>query len=496
MGFFAKIKNLIMTSAVTKIATGAVVVVVLGGTGLALANTVAKPENVLGTAVVNTFFKGTPAFEKVFGLTEFAEAAEKTGAEMRMEVAVKNIPLDSLGLGNMILPSAGFLVEAKKNPNGKEAGTFAVNVADTPIASVNLYADEKQMQFSAPELFRSVLSFPYGEDMLEEKLKASYLSELLLLTEEEIELLADSLSGKTEVISQDETEQEITKILLECYEKHLEGTTVEKLDKEEVSVMDEVLKCKVFEIRMDAQKVNAFMKEFVARTIAYCKETYAGQFAGTEEAFEALEEELPDWEPALQDEVIIKCFVTKGRLVDAVIHVTAANNQPCSLEMQMAKSGYAFDNMYLALHVPEDVFIEMELITENTKETYAVEWQMSADEQALKMSFDYDKEGGDVAAVVSIEEITVEIEGIIKELKKGELLDAEADKFTFSNGTMTVSQEVDAPLYMAVKETEILPLSGTQVDLLSMTEDDFNALVEEMSTSLTGKLFQLLGLLQ
>ena len=66
MGFFTKIKNLIMTSTVTKVVAGAVVVVVLGGTGLVLANTVAKPENILGTAIVKTFTKETPAFEKVF----------------------------------------------------------------------------------------------------------------------------------------------------------------------------------------------------------------------------------------------------------------------------------------------------------------------------------------------------------------------------------------------------------------------------------------------
>ena len=99
-------------------------------------------------------------------------------------------------------------------------------------------------------------------------------------------------------------------------------------------------------------------------------------------------------------------------------------------------------------------------------------------------------------AAMAMEELTMELAGTIKELKRGETLDAEVDNFTYSDGTTTVSQGVDASFYIAVKETEILPLSGNQMDLLSMTEDDFAALTEEISTSLTGKLFQLLGLLQ
>lgn len=496
MGFFTKIKNLIMASTVTKVVAGAVVVVVLGGTGLVLANTVAKPENVLGAAVVKTFTKETPAFEKVFGLTEFTEEAEKTGAEMLLDVSVKDIPLDSLGLGSMNLPSVGFSVEVKQNPDGKEAGMFAVNVADATLASVNMYADEEQVQISAPELFQSVLSFSYAEETLKDKLKTSYFVELLELTEEEIDLLADSISGQTEVVSEEEMGQEMTKIFMECYEKHLGGTAVEKLDKEEVSVGEEVLKCKVFEIRMDAQNVNAFIKEFTERFVAYCKEISAQQFTMTEEEFAPLEEVVADWEPALQDEVVIKCFVTKGRLVDAVVNLTAANNEPCSLEVKFAESGYALDNMYFVLQTQEEVFFEMEIKTENTKEKYAVAWKMAAEGQEVELSFDYDKEGGEITAAMSVEELTAELAGTIKELKKGVTLDAEVDKFMYSDGTTTVSQGVDASFYMTAKETEIIPLSGNQMDLLSMTEDDFTALTEEISTSLTGKLFQLLGLLQ
>lgn len=497
MGFFTKVKNLIMASTGAKIVAGAVVAVVLGGTGLVFANTVGSPENVLGAAVAKTFTKDIPAYEEVFGLTDLSEAMEDKGADISMDVTVKDIPLGSLGLGDVSLPSAGILVEVQQNAEGAASGTVTVKVADTPLASINSYADEKQLQVSVPDLFESVISFTYGDENLKEKMKASYLMDLLELADEDVEMLADSISGNTEAITEEEIEQELLKILTECYTAHLADTEVEKLDKEEVSVGEEELKCKAFEIRMDAQNVNAFIKDFTTRIVLYLQEIAIRNIESlVEEDYAALEEELAEFEPALQGEVVIKCLVAKGRLVDTIVNLTAATGEPCSLEVKLAPEGYAFGNMYCALQAPDDVFVEMEIKTENTKEKYITEWKMSAEEEPISMAFSYDKATGDFALASSLDGMSVEIAGIINELEKGSVIDATVETLCYSDGTTTMSQGVDASFRAAATEVEVLPLSGTQTDLLSMTEEDLMALSEEISGNITGMVFKLFGLLQ
>ena len=497
MGFFTKVKNLIMASTGAKIAAGAVVAVVLGGTGLVLANTVGSPENVLGAAVVKTFTKDTPAYEEVFGLLELGTAMEEKGGETSADVTVKDIPLDSLGLGGMSLPSLGVSVEAKQNAEGAANVTLTIKVADAPLASVNTYTDEEHLQLSVPELFQTVITFPYGDENLKEKMKDSYLMDLLEFTDEDVEMLADSLSGNAETVSEEEMEQEMAKILMECYETHLADTKVEKLDKAKVSVGEEELKCKVFEIRMDAQNVNGFIKDVTTRTMNYLQETALQSVAGmAAEDYAVLEEALEEFDPALQGEVVIKCYVAKGRLVDTVLNLTAATGEPCSLEVKFAPEGYAFGNMYLSLQAPDDVFVELEINTENTKETYTTEWKMSADEEPISFAFTYDKTAGDFAMIMAVEETEMEISGIIKELEKGSVLDAAVETFSLTDGDTTTSQGVDAAFRIAATDTEVLPLSGTQTDLLSMTEEEFGAFAEEITTNLTSKAFQLFGLLQ
>jgi len=500
MGFFTKVKNLIMTSTAAKIVTAAFAVVVLGGVGLVLANTVAKPENVLGAAIVKTFTGQTPAYEEVFGFTELSSAMEEKGSAVSFDVTIKDIPLEGLGFGSMSLPSAGILVEAKNNTAGAANGTITLNVADTPIASLNTYADGEKLQISIPDLFESVLSFPYGDENLKEKMRDSYVVELLGLSDETIDILADSISGRGEKDSAEEAEQRMTQIFLECYEAHLADAEVKKADKEEISVGEETFKCKVFEIRMDAQKVNDFTKDVSDRTVEYLKEIYAKQGMPenvTEVYFASLDEIVAEWKPAMQGEVVIKCYVADGRLLNtALTWQTEGNTESYCMEVQFSPEGYAFGNMKVSVQGPELSMFAIDIKTENTKEIYETEWKATADEEVLAFAFEYNKSKSDFRASVVIEEVSLGVSGCISELKKGSKLDVDFESFSCKIEDTEISQDLEASFCMEATEVEVIPLSGNQMDLLSMTAEDFETLSEESSTNITKKLFQLIGLVQ
>lgn len=497
MGFFTKVKKFIMSSMGVKVTVGVAAAVVLGGAGIVFASILTKPENVLGAAIVKTFTNQTPAYEDVFGLTELSTAMEEKGGEMKAEVTFSDIPLASLGLGSMSIPSADIVFEVKQSAEKTANGSLALNVADASLLSLNTYMDENQIQVSVPELFNSVVSFSYGDEDLKQKMKDSYVIDLLGINDEEAEMIADSISASKDVASEEEIEQEMTNILMACYEEHFADVKVEKLAKEEISVGDEELKCKVFEIRLDEKNVNGFLKDFITDTVVYMQKLAVSRVSGmVEEDYAALEESMKDWEPGLQDELIMKFFVAKGRLVDMVVNLTAAEGDECCLEMKFAPEGYALGNMYCSLQAPDDVFIEIEIETENTKEEYTTEWKLTAEGEPIIMAFSYDKTAGSYEVTLAAEGVELGVDGSINELEKGVVFDATVENLRYSDGATEVREEMDASLRMATTEVEVAPLSGNRMDLLSMTEEDFNALSEESSTNITKKLFQLLGLVQ
>jgi len=138
----------------------------------------------------------------------------------------------------------------------------------------------------------------------------------------------------------------------------------------------------------------------------------------------------------------------------------------------------------------------IDIKTENTKEIYETEWKATADEEVLAFAFEYNKSKSDFRASVVIEEVSLGVSGCISELKKGSKLDVDFESFSCKIEDTEISQDLEASFCMEATEVEVIPLSGNQMDLLSMTAEDFETLSEESSTNITKKLFQLIGLVQ
>lgn len=522
MGFFSKIKNAIMASTATKAAAAVVMVAVLGGTvaGLVYGGVFTGAEAAVITAAMNTFNGQTETGEEIFGLRELSAALQEQGAELGVEVTLPELPMEELGLSGMTLPNAGFQLTARVTPQDTVSTTLDIKVANTTLLTGNAYLDRNQLQVSVPKLSGSVLALNYSDAAIEEQINASYAAKYLGLTKEQTEQIVDHLPKQTEPVSTEEIQQKLMEIVVEAYRDNLADkgiTKFEKAGKEELHDNNLVQKCKVYTATMDARYFMEFIYEVTLRTKVYCKELCAAQGieeSMAEEWFHPVDTAVHQLKLGMQDTITWTFYACEDRLVricgnwtiDWVDEVGSCT-RPGALELVLAPEGNPLENMRFYLDtpvhyddsitsVPQSIELKYQVVTENTEDSYCVKYNAEYNEEPLDFEFDYEKLAGDFVLKVADHARSLTLTGAIGELEKGRKIGLELDAYKYIEGDYTEEQELAVSLSVKTLDKEVTPLTGTQQDVLQMTEADFAALEKEISTNITWMLFGMMGLFQ
>ncbi|MGN0505434.1 MAG: hypothetical protein ACI4FZ_02670, partial [Lachnospiraceae bacterium] len=232
-------KDLFSKLSVKLIAIIAVVAVAVGGLAVALvkADVFTKPEVTVERALDSIAEDETEsAFESIFGWSELMQKVWEQGAEMELKLTVSDIPGELLGLDGMTIPKAGISVSARNDAkNSKQSSDISLELADTKLATVQLYVDAKELQLAVPQLFTPVLSLSYASDDFAKKAQESYLGELLGLSEEDLNMLASSFQFGAGSEDMAEELEQLKNDQRELQKKLYAGMTAEKNGSVEVS---------------------------------------------------------------------------------------------------------------------------------------------------------------------------------------------------------------------------------------------------------------------
>jgi len=501
MGLFGKIKNAILKSTATKIATVAVAIAVIGGGAATLvyADVFTTPERAMEKATQE--MEEFPfTYEEIFGFNALQKALEEKGTEFGFGLTVKDIPGDSLGFSGMTLPSLEFELISKATVDNKANVDLGLKSAETTLLSANVYADDEKIQVAVPKLFSAALTANYGSENFKEEFLNSYLLELLELSKEEVEEGWNLFFNDS---SLEKYVKENGELLLKFASigKTLEdGISYEKNGKMEIAVQDETLKCKVYTAIVEEEAFRTAMDEILSLVKEYTVELYSGVIEESEvlELYETVEEEFLDYYRDIKD-ITITTYVHNKRMakqeMDFIIGET-----PGELDITYAVDGNPYENMEISvvLPVPEDepVAFDYVIATEVDEDTYAMDWTVKAEEEEMVISFDYERLNGEFTAVFAMDGQSVELIGAVSELEKGKKIGLELESYRIKSEEDVEEGELNATMYVSVLEDEVKPLSGEEKDVLQMTEADFKALTDEITGNIMKVAFALMSLFE
>lgn len=514
MGFFAKLKNAVMKSAATKLATAVVAVAVIGGGTAALvyANVNSSAEAVLGKAVAATFVMQESSAEETFGLRALSAAFKENGTELGVEASIEELPLN-LGMGDMTLPNVGARLILRTNTVGESNLDADVTVANTALLSGKLYADKNKVQVTVPKLLKDVPVMYYSSETFNEDVKNCYLVDYLGIPQETLNEILELLPENTEALNKEEVQRKLLEILVSCIGDCFAEVDLEKAGKAELTLGDEVVTCKAYSATIFSGYIREFLNNYMLLTKNYIKELAAGYDVTELEvdyAFYEVEKAIQFLRNSISD-VDVVFYVHENRLIrmraDWEMEWTLAEPEAGNLEVTFARSGNPMENMRLALtlpihgdmtasEVPERLELACNVTTENTEDIYSVEWQAVLNEEPLQLSFEYEKLGGDfvLAAENSVQLLTVT--GAIGELEKGRKIGLELEDYVYVEGDYIEEQELNLSLYLKVLEETVAPLTGKELDVVKLTEEDVAALEEEARANVYKLVFSMLGLFQ
>lgn len=520
MGLFAKLKRMVMASTASKIATGAVAVLVLGGgiAGVTYAAVFSNAQAVVTRAAISTFTGHTFSGEEIFGLQELSSALEEQGTDLSVNVGMTKLPLSVPGIGDITLPEAGISVNARVIPQKEGTVELLAKAANTTLLSGNFYFNEEQLQANVPKLFQTVLAINYGAPDFAERAKASYAAKYLGITDMQIDELASHLPKQTTPpVNEEEFVTGLVELILSNYEHCLGDTELKKAGKEELPDGDAMLNCKVYSAEMDGQQVGQFLDLTHYTVKEYVKE-YAKKYNITPEQVEEAFGPFGTWAYQvkcwLRGPVTVKYYIWEERMVKLTMDwnierfaEAGTTTEPGNMVLIFAKEGNPLENMYLDLHtpihqdatvnnVPQRVDFTCQVVTECTEEDYEVSYSVNYNAMPYYLALDYEVLSGEFECKAEAGEKSLKVAGAVNGLEKGRCISVEAEQYKYKDGEYSEENDLDVSFSIKVLETEVAPLSGKTQDVLAMTEQDFKALGEEITKNLTWMLFSMMGLFQ
>lgn len=502
-GIFGKIKGAILASTATKAATAALAVVVIGGgaAGLAYAGVFTSAETAMERAHQAMQETEPPVYEEIFGWNALCAAMKEQGSEFGADVVLEELDASSFGLTGMKFPNVGVELVSRADKDAKMNLDLGLKMAGTTLLSGKVYADEAQVQAAVPKLFSSVLTLNCGSKSFKEDVLNSYLVNMLGIDKAELEKNWESVPEDFNVVRFLTEYGEALRKLAEVYVTLSEGTEYEKAGKQEITAGNETLKCKVYTATVANEAVAGAMDVVLPMLKDFMKGIYVGQsvedavLSGTYEAFEG---KYLEYYKKIQD-VQVSIYVYDDRIAKQEI-TFSVEDENGSLDIWYAMTGNPYDNMEFVLNLPvperEALVVEYAIVTTVMDDVFATVVSMTVDGVELLMDAAYETLSGEFKFCAGAGAYSLALNGVVDELEIGKKISVELEQAIVKDGEAAKNIPLDVALYLKVLEENVATLSGEQKDVLQMTEEDFNALGEEITGNVYEMIFGMFGLFQ
>lgn len=502
-------KKGIFSKASTRIALIiAVVVIAIGGlaVGLVRADIFTNPEKAIDTAMESLVDNTTSEFESVFGLTELYQKILEKGMEYEMSLSMEDIPGDLFDMPGYTIPKAGLSMRLLSDSvNKRDSLSLGLQIADTTLLDASVFADDKEIILSAPQLIGSLLSLQYTDENFIDNMKNSYLSSLLGIQPEvwdEVET-AMNMESRTE-----ETEQlllDFSEDIKESVDKLNASRVTEKVEAQLVNVDGKDVKCKGYKAVYDEENVITFLSEIMNLSIDFTNKLteQSGTLTDVQkseltDSYQELETVIEEMTADVSDVELV--IYTYNKRIAQMELTTEVNGYETKIEANFSVKGNAYDNMEAKVQVETaelDYEVKLTHTTENTDEELSSVWKATINGVKCTVESSYDKLSGDFFAKLNIASMMqLELTGVVSELKKGEEIAVEVENLSYTENGVTESLPIELEFSISALDEEITAPSGEKKDVVAMTEDDWNTLVMEVYMNIFTVLSQLSEFIQ
>ena len=486
-----------------------------------------KDEKEVVTEAIAGFFEreDETALEEVFGTKKLEESMKEKGVDTEVAFQLNSIGDSELSMLEGLSASIHAQSDVKERQSAVDIkGTYAGASAD-----ISVYADKEKLQLGSSLLDGKVLEMAFSGDLYE-KLKSSPLFASFVegyegsagedSLKEGIEEFQDLLQGKNteddSAVFKDEKE-EIEKSL----EEFKEDMKVSKAEKKTFEINGKDKKCQGYDVEISADAVanlaedmitvldkvyqkNGWYKKYMqAFANGYAGNDYssdvlgdsdfgnAGGIADYEEMLTQMKEEVMTAIKENIETVDMAVYVTHyGELVSLEVSTTV-DEMEYAVEIECHGGEAMYSNMEVKLTMKEEgqeAGISFEVTEEKDGSEITNELVLKAGQGGLFVEVGsaevvYDTKSseitGEIKAGKMLADVSLTLEGEVKELKKGSVLDISFDSIKAqASGQVLVDCSMDYAMRSVDKVAE---LDGNVMDAFAMSEDDWTSLINTVT---------------
>lgn len=475
------------------------------------------------TAVAGAFLSLTAEREKMplealFGVKELAEAQMANPYEEKMSITF----LDTSEKNYEVFKNASVSIDSKSdNAAYKSDATIGIGIGGVDIAEMNLYVDEDEFDVSVPSLLDTVFSLKYGDDIPDSTYQKSFVNNLIKASGFDLQMLAEGLKQGRELSEYVKNERDsftpngfVQKIqetgkIKELYDQ----TTVEKVGKVKTTVDGAEVDAVQYKVTIPNDAAVALFKVVMDDYREFLEKMMNAQgnsLAAANYDFEAFDKAVQGFDDNFGDITMDVVVRKDGKMGSFTYEIPVLEGKIQGLEKITGelncKGGYVVGAVADGSITVEGEntlkceFSQDSQFTADSAWTNAMNIAVMFDDQKYAVDYDWDYQipEKDYTLNLSVLEgekelIKVNSEGILECEEKGVDLNLEADslKIAIDAAGTQMDCEFELGYKAAPYDEEIAAPVKNVVDVLAITEDDVNKMIEEVTGKVFGLLLQL-----
>lgn len=460
--------------------------------------------------------------EQIFGLKQMRENALTGNYEAEFDLTLSQLSAPDLE----ILSGGGLTVQEQTDHEaGNSWASVGLNYKGLQLGEIQAYYDDAVLQLAVPDFSSRVFQIDMG-DGLKEQIANSPLLEMAGMSQEEKDVIAEYYAGYLNSITGEPlTMEEIWSRFKEsgtAVSDFVGAVQAEKAGKETFRMDGKDVSCTGYNVTVSRDAMSDFitsftdfiledeeLKDLVMTQIGASMELYSmeGDAAqdGYEEMAEGIREGVDQICAALTDLQMVVYVDGQGRMAawDCDTSIAADGDETViSLELRPQGGTYLLQNMTGKLEIEnggETVLLDLNrsgsyengLMENQVDMTFAV----AEDSFTISWTDSYDSEESSwqfTANVATTEEpqlLTVEAQGQVPDFEKGTAISVDMDQMTVA--VMGEEANLEGSYSYGPLESEPQSLSGDVMNIFTATEADWQAVMDEVTTSVTGLLMSM-----
>ena len=461
--------------------------------------------------------------EQIFGFQQMQENALTGSYEAKFDLSLSQISGEDMA----VLSGSGLSVQEQTDrTQGKSWASVGLNYKGLQLGELQAYYDDLVLQAAAPDFSSRVFQVDLG-DGLEEQMANSPLFDMAGMSQEEKDAVAHYYAEYlNSLVSEPVTTAEIWSRFKEsstAVADVVEAVQAEKAGSETFQMDGKEVSCTGYSVTVSKDAMTAFikamtdfvledeeLKDLVMTQLNASMELNGMGDSTAEDSYQEMEQEIrsgvDQFCAALTDVDMMVYVDGQGRMAawDCSTAVAVEDEEiSISLELRPQGGTYLLQNMTAKLEIENGGDgILMDLNRSGSYENGLMEDQGTVTFAAAEDSFTiswtdrYDSADSsweftaNAAGADEIQILAVDAQGQVPDFEKGSSISVDMDQMTIA--VMGEEATLEGSYSYGPLEEEIQSLDGETMNIFTATEEDWQAVMDEVTANVTGLVMSML----